>query len=111
VKAVVASLGLTAAQYSVAYQSRLGRAPWLQPYTDAEVLRLARSGVRRLVVVCPAFVSDCLETLEEIGLRARADFHAAGGGQLVAVPCLNDHPTWLHALERMARAFLQAGPD
>ena len=79
VKAFVRETQLPEERYSVAFQSRLGREPWMQPYTDIEIERLARSGVKRLAVICPAFVSDCLETLEEIGIRGRELFLAAGG--------------------------------
>jgi protoporphyrin/coproporphyrin ferrochelatase len=92
--------------YSVSFQSRLGREPWLAPYTDHELIRLAESGVRRLLVICPAFVADCLETLEEIGLRGRDAFLSAGGTDLRLVPCLNEHPLWIRALENMVRSFL-----
>ena len=94
--------------HSVAFQSRLGRDPWLRPYTDQELERLARAGVRRLAVLCPAFVSDCLETLEEIGMRGRETFLGAGGAQFELIPCLNEHPRWIEALETMVRRFLQA---
>lgn len=102
-------------KYSVAFQSRLGRDPWLKPYTDFELSRLAERGVKKLLVICPAFVSDCLETLEEIGLRGRESFLAAGGTDFALIPCLNEHPLWLTALEGMVRRFMaseqgQAGP-
>jgi protoporphyrin/coproporphyrin ferrochelatase len=87
--------------YSVAFQSRLGREAWMQPYTDVEIERLAKAGVKRLAVICPAFISDCLETLEEIGIRGRETFLQAGGAELTLVPCLNDHPEWITALEGM----------
>ena len=93
--------GLVREKYSVAFQSRLGRDPWLRPYTDHEIVRLAQSGARRLLVICPAFVTDCLETLEEIGLRGRETFLKGGGTDLSLIPCLNEHPAWLHALEKM----------
>ena len=92
-------------RYSVAFQSRLGREPWLQPYTDHELARLAKDGIRNLLVVCPAFVSDCLETLEEIGLRGRELFLEAGGKKFTLIPCLNDHPAWIAALEKMVAQF------
>lgn len=88
---------------SIAFQSRLGREPWMKPYTDVEIARLARSGVRRLLVICPAFVSDCLETLEEIGIRGRDIFYEAGGEKFTLIPCLNDHPEWIRALEEMVK--------
>jgi len=71
--------------------------------------RLAQAGVRRLLVMCPSFVSDCLETLEEIGIRGRETFLAAGGTQLMPLPCLNEHPAWLAALQRMVERFVSAG--
>ncbi|MCG3148270.1 MAG: Ferrochelatase [Verrucomicrobiae bacterium] len=91
--------------YSVSFQSRLGRDPWLKPYTDFEFPRLAAAGVKRLLVICPAFVSDCLETIEEIRIRGRDSFLAAGGQDLRQIPCLNEHPLWLDALEKMATSF------
>jgi ferrochelatase len=105
VEAFVRRAGVT--RYSVSFQSRLGRDPWLQPYTDLELGRLAREGVRRLKVLCPAFVSDCLETLEEIGIRGRETFLEAGGADLALIPCLNEHPSWIRALENMIRRFAQ----
>jgi protoporphyrin/coproporphyrin ferrochelatase len=91
--------------YSVAFQSRLGREPWMQPYTDIEIARLAKAGVKRLAVICPAFISDCLETLEEIGMRGREIFLQSGGEEFTLVPCLNDHPEWIAVLETMAIRF------
>jgi ferrochelatase len=90
--------------YSVSFQSRLGREPWLKPYTDHEFTRLPKAGVKKLLVICPAFVADCLETLEEIRIRGRESFLAAGGQEIQQIPCMNDHPLWLDALEKMAGA-------
>jgi len=98
--------GIPPQRWSVAFQSRLGRDPWLRPYTDEEIARLARSGIQRLLVICPAFVSDCLETLEEIGMRGRETFLEAGGREYAQIPCLNEHPLWIETLERMARRGL-----
>ena len=106
VTAFVKQAGVPEGKYSVAFQSRLGREPWLKPYTDFELPRLAQQGVRKLLVVCPAFVSDCLETIEEIGLRGRETFVAAGGTEFALIPCLNEHPLWLEALDRMVERFL-----
>jgi ferrochelatase len=92
-------------KYSVAFQSRLGRDPWLKPYTDYVLPLLANRGVRKLLVICPAFVSDCLETLEEIGIRGRETFLASGGAESTLIPCLNEHPRWLEALEKMIVRF------
>jgi ferrochelatase len=91
--------------YSVAFQSRLGKEPWLQPYTDRELVRLAQAGIRRLLIICPAFVADCLETIEELGMRGKAAFFEAGGEDLTLIPCLNDHPAWVAALEAMITRF------
>jgi ferrochelatase len=107
VAAFVKQAGVPEGKYSIAFQSRLGRDPWLKPYTDYELPRLAQSGVKKLLVMCPAFVSDCLETLEEIGLRGRDTFLEAGGTQSTLIPCLNEHPLWLEALENMVGRFLQ----
>lgn len=101
--AFVARTGTT--RYSIAFQSRVGNQPWLTPYTDLELVRLARAGIRRLLVLCPAFVADCLETLEEIGIRGRARFREAGGETLEVIPCLNDHPLWIAALQKMIDRF------
>ena len=83
---------------SVSFQSRLGRDAWLQPYTEPELTRLAQSGVQYLRVLCPAFVSDCLETLEEIAVRGKEIFVHHGGKELELIPCLNDHPRWIEAV-------------
>ena len=108
VDAFVAGTGLN--RYSIAFQSRLGRDPWLRPYTDAELARLAREGVKRLLVICPAFVSDCLETIEEIGMRGRETFLKAGGEQFTLIPCLNQHPRWIAALEQLVAEGFNAAP-
>jgi ferrochelatase len=82
----------------------------LQPYTDRELERFGTAGVRRLLVICPAFVSDCLETLEEIGMRGRETFQHAGGGEYEQIPCLNEHPRWIATLEGMVNRFLSGAP-
>lgn len=105
VAAFVRAAALPKEKYSITFQSRLGRDPWLKPYTDIELPKLAAGGAKRLLVMCPAFVSDCLETLEEIGLRGRETFLSAGGGEFELIPCLNEHPLWLGALEKMVREF------
>ncbi len=94
--------GIAEGRWSVSFQSRLGREPWLKPYTDLELQALPARGVRRLTVICPAFVSDCLETLEEIGMRGRELFLQAGGKEFTLIPCLNDHLRWIEALARLA---------
>ncbi|MDY6981648.1 MAG: ferrochelatase, partial [Pseudomonadota bacterium] len=92
--------GLRADQYSVAFQSRLGRAKWLEPATENVLQELAGKGVKKLLVVCPAFVTDCLETLEEIEIQGTETFKAAGGDSLTLIPCLNAHPQWAETLAR-----------
>ena len=94
-------LGLPDGKWSVAFQSRLGRAKWIEPYTEARLEALAQQGVKKLLVMCPAFVADCIETLEEIGDRGREQFREAGGEELVLVPCLNDDPQWAMALNTL----------
>jgi ferrochelatase len=103
VLAFVKQAAIPEGKYSVAFQSRLGREPWLKPYTDLELPKLAARGVNRLLVICPAFVSDCLETLEEIGIRGRETFLNAGGKEFALIPCLNEHPLWIEALEKMVK--------
>jgi ferrochelatase len=105
--AFVTRAGIPENQCSISFQSRLGRDPWLKPYTDFELMELPKRGYQRLLVICPAFVSDCLETLEEIGIRGRRTFLAAGGKEFAQIPCLNEHPLWLAVLERMVRRFLK----
>jgi ferrochelatase len=102
---VAAKLGLTADQWSVSFQSRLGRDPWLKPYTDFELERLPKDGVKKLLIICPAFVSDCLETIEEIGMRGRDSFMEAGGETYTMISCMNEHPAWIDVLERMVKPF------
>jgi protoporphyrin/coproporphyrin ferrochelatase len=101
--------GVPAGKWSVSFQSRLGKDPWLKPYTDHELPRLAAEGKGRMLVICPAFVADCLETIEEIGIRGRDQFLAANGKTLVRIPCLNEHPAWIDTLEAMTRQFLMTG--
>lgn len=101
-KAFALRMGLADGQWSVSFQSRLGRAKWIEPYTDARLDELARQGVKKLMVMCPAFVADCIETLEEIGLRGAEQFQEAGGESLTLIPCLNDDPKWAEALTRLA---------
>ncbi len=103
---IAVALGLTREQYSMSFQSRLGRLPWLTPYTDQILNDLPSRGVKHLVVACPAFVADNLETLEEIGMAGRRTFLAAGGETYSLVPCLNSNPDWVAALARWCRAPL-----
>ena len=106
VAAFVAKAGVPADKYSISFQSRLGKDPWLKPYTDFELVEFPKRGIKKILVICPAFVSDCLETIEEIGMRGRETFMEAGGKEFAQIPCLNEHPLWLFALENMVRKFL-----
>jgi protoporphyrin/coproporphyrin ferrochelatase len=105
VAALVKYAGVPAGKFSVSFQSRLGSEPWLKPYTDFELAELPKRGVKNLLVICPAFVADCLETLEEIGMRGRETFFSAGGKEYTQIPCLNEHPRWISALEKMINRF------
>ncbi len=104
---LAAELGLEPAQWTLSFQSRFGRAEWLQPYTVDTLAALGREKTRRVDVFCPGFVADCLETLEEIGMEVREVFQQAGGGEYHAIPCLNEHPAWLSALADIAWQQLQ----
>lgn len=99
--AIAKQLNLTKENYSIAFQSRLGRDPWLQPYTSDQIKKLAQSGKRRVLVFCPSFVSDCLETIYEIGVEYNIEFQHAGGEKLELVTGLNDHPKWIEALKSL----------
>ena len=101
--ALAAALGIASNRFSVSFQSRLGGG-WLQPYTDKVLEELPGRGVKRLVVACPAFVADNLETLEEMGLQGRETFLEAGGKSFDLVPCLNEDPAWVDALAQILMA-------
>jgi ferrochelatase len=100
---IARSMGLRREEYLISFQSRLGRDPWLQPYTDKTIEALARDGVKRVAVLCPAFTADCLETIEEIGVEAKESFEAAGGERLALVPSLNSHAAWVEAAVGLIR--------
>ncbi|WP_419701549.1 ferrochelatase [Mucilaginibacter sp. NFX135] len=99
---IAAELNLSRADYSVCFQSRLGKREWIKPYTSSTIQQIAKAGKRRLLVVCPAFVSDCLETLQEIAVEYRQEFTAAGGNELLLVESLNDSPLLIKALQEIA---------
>ena len=107
---VATRLGLTSQEYLVTFQSRFGKAEWLQPYTAPTLAKLGAEGVRRVDVMCPGFVSDCLETLEEIAMEVRHDFLSAGGKEFHYIPCLNDSPVWVEALAEVAEQHLAGWP-
>jgi ferrochelatase len=100
------SLGLGATEWTLTFQSRFGRTEWLQPYTEPTLIELARAGTQRVDVVCPGFVSDCLETLEEIGIGGKKAFLTHGGREFHLVPCLNESPEWIDALAEIASEHL-----
>ena len=93
-------LELKEGTFSTSFQSRLGLDPWLRPYTDQTVAKFAKKGVKKMAIATPAFVSDCLETLEEIGMEAAEDFEEKGGEKLYVIPCINDRPDWVNVLSR-----------
>jgi ferrochelatase len=99
-------LGLSKEQYQVTFQSRLGRAKWLEPYTEPTLIAMGKAGVKRVDVLCPGFTSDCLETLEEINMEAREAFLHAGGKEFRYIPCLNDDPEWISALCNVTQQHL-----
>ena len=99
-------LGLSKEQYQVTFQSRLGRAKWLEPYTEPTLIAMGKAGIKRVDVICPGFTSDCLETLEEINMEAREAFLHAGGKAFHYIPCLNDDPEWISALCNVTQQHL-----
>jgi ferrochelatase len=101
------SLGIAAVEMLVTFQSRFGKAKWLEPYTEPTLRQLAAQGVKSVDVMCPGFVADCLETLEEIGQEARAAFLESGGERFSYVPCLNDASAWIDALATLVERHLQ----
>lgn len=107
---LAARLGLGPEDYVVGFQSRFGRAEWLQPYTANLVRELAGAGVRRLDVICPGFIADCLETLEEIAMEVRTDFLTAGGKEFRYIACLNERNEWIHSLAEIAEQHLVGWP-
>jgi ferrochelatase len=107
---LVETLEIPRDRYTVSFQSRLGKDAWMQPFTVDEAVRLAGAGAKKLLVICPAFVSDCLETLEEIGIGVKERFLKAGGEAFEVIPCLNDHPMWIDALQRYATGDSYAAP-
>ena len=103
-------LGLAADDILVTFQSRFGKAEWLQPYTAPTLKKLAQDGLERVDVMCPGFTSDCLETLEEISLEAKQEFLLAGGKEFHYIPCLNEAPAWIAALAVISAKHLQGWP-
>ena len=106
-RAIASALNLPAEKYSVSFQSRLGRTPWIQPFTDVVIQDLPKRGVERLAVFCPSFVADCLETLDEIENREKDRFLKAGGKELQLIPSLNDDPVWVRAAADIIKGVLE----
>ena len=99
------ALSWPATSFQTTFQSRFGREVWLQPYTDVTLEEAGHAG-KRVAVMCPGFTADCLETLEEIGIRGAEQFHEAGGKSFLRIPCLNEHPAWIDAMTTIARREL-----
>jgi ferrochelatase len=107
-KEIVRLLAIPEGKYSNAFQSRLGKG-WLEPFTDVRLEEMPKEGIRKLLILCPAFVSDCLETLEEIAIRGKESFLGAGGESYTMIPCLDTHPLWVKTLAGWIRNY--AGGD
>jgi len=105
------ALGIDPARALLTFQSRFGKAEWLQPYTQPTIEQLARDGVRKIDVVCPGFVADCLETIEEIGMECRDAFLAQGGRDYALIPCLNERDEWIAALGDIVQGHLAGWPE
>ena len=101
-KLVTEKLGIPKTKYSLSFQSRLGKG-WLEPFTDIRLAQLPKEGIKKLLVICPAFVSDCLETLEEIAMRGKETFIAAGGEEYEMIPCMNTQPQWVEAVVALVK--------
>lgn len=110
-RGIVERLGLKPGDYTLAFQSKLGRESWLPPATDETLIRLAKSGVKKIAVISPAFVADCIETIEELGVRGRESFLENGGVELHLVPSLNEHPAWVEGFAAILQAHATEAPD
>lgn len=104
---VAKKLGLKNGTYSTSFQSRLGFDPWLQPYTDRTIERMGKEGIKKMAIVTPAFVSDCLETLEEIAMEGQEIFHEVGGKEFTTIPCLNDRDDWADVLANWVNEWVE----
>jgi len=105
---VTEKLKIPTDKYSISFQSRLGKG-WLEPFTDFRLAEMPKEGIKNLLILCPAFVSDCLETLEEIAIRGKEIFMLAGGESFTMIPCLNTHPLWVDAVEGYIRKRINVG--
>jgi len=102
-QALVETLGIAKDKTSICFQSRLGKEPWLKPYASEEIERLAKENKKNVLVICPSFVADCLETIYEIGNEYNHEFQKAGGRRLTLVPSLNEHPIWIETLHSLVK--------
>jgi len=96
-------LELKSSEWTLSFQSRFGKEPWLEPYTEEVLEHFGDQSVKRLIACCPGFTSDCLETIDEIGREGFEQFNRGGGKEFHLTPCLNDHPDWLRAMETIVR--------
>jgi len=103
-KLITEKLAVPKEKFSISFQSRLGKG-WLEPFTDVRLKEMPKEGIKKLLIICPAFVSDCLETLEEIEIRGKESFMEAGGETFTMIPCLNTHPLWVKALSRWVTEY------
>ncbi|HKG70148.1 MAG TPA: ferrochelatase [Segetibacter sp.] len=104
---IAGNLNIPANKVGFSFQSRLGREEWLKPYTALRLKELPEEGVKKLIIICPAFVSDCLETLEEIAMEGKETFLQAGGESFTLVPCLNVHPLWIQSIAKWVKDFAE----
>jgi ferrochelatase len=110
-KELVRRLGIPEGKWTFSFQSRLGRDPWLKPYTAARLEEMPKEGIKKLLVVCPAFVADCLETLEEIAEEGKESFLHAGGESFELIPCMNAHPQWISTLAKWVKGVAAGEED
>jgi len=107
---ITSQLNIPANKYSISFQSRLGKG-WLEPFTDIRLEQMPKEGIKKLLIICPAFVSDCLETLEEIAERGKETFLHAGGESYTMIPCLNVHPLWVSAITKWIREYAEGNEE
>ena len=107
---ITQQLNIPAAKYSISFQSRLGKG-WLEPFTDIRLEQMPKEGIKKLLIICPAFVSDCLETLEEIAERGKETFLHAGGEEYTMIPCLNVHPLWVNAISKWIKEYVNGNRE
>lgn len=110
-KSIAAALDLPKEKYEQSFQSRLGRDPWLTPYTAKRLEELPKEGIKKVLVVCPAFISDCLETLEEMADEGKEIFLHAGGEAFTLIPCLNVHPLWVSAMVKWIHEYANGNQE